>query len=219
MKVPRRDLTGMVFGRLTVREFSHYHIQPSGQQKGFWSCVCSCGNEKSVSQSNLLRNHTLSCGCLFVETMTTHGMTNTFEYRSYHDMKARCTNPSDTGFDYYGGRGIKVSEDWLESFDNFYRDMGPAPEGFSLERINVDGDYCRENCIWDSKSNQSYNTRIKSHNTSGRTGVGWDDRKRKWIAQIGYNSEVIYLGQFDNFEDAVEVRERAELKYFGRIKQ
>lgn len=222
VKLPRKDLTGMVFGRLNVESFSHYHLQPSGQKKAFWNCTCICGNSTQVSQSNLLREHTLSCGCLKEESRIKHGMVYSPEYRSHREMLNRCTNPNDTGFDYYGGRGIGICDRWLEEmpqgFLNFYEDMGPS-NGLTLERIDVNKDYSPENCKWDTKSNQSYNTRIKSHNTSGRTGVTWDKSRDKWVAQIGYMGKVIGLGRFDSFEDAVKAREEAELKYFGRNKE
>lgn len=222
MDLPRKDLTGLVFDRLTVVEFAEWRIEPAGQKKALWLCQCSCGKEIKAHQSNLLRGHTKSCGCLRADTITKHGMVYSPEYKSHREMLNRCTNPNDTGFDYYGGRGIGICERWLEEmpqgFLNFYEDMGPS-NGLTLERIDVNKDYSPENCKWDTKSNQSYNTRIKSHNTSGRTGVTWDKSRDKWVAQIGYMGKVISLGRFDSFEDAVKAREEAELKYFGRNKE
>lgn len=219
---PRKDLTGQVFERLTVIGFDSWKVQPSGIRKGLWLCACECGNTLTVQQSNLLRNHTLSCGCYLEDKITKHGMVNSPEYRSHREMLNRCTNPKDTGFDYYGGRGIGICERWLEvapqGFINFYEDMGPC-NGLTLERIDVNKDYSPENCKWDTKSNQAYNTRIKSHNTSGRTGVSWSEERGKWTSQIGYMGEVISLGRFDTFEDAVKAREAAEIKYFGRNKE
>lgn len=219
---PRKDLTGQVFERLTVVDFEGWKVQPSGQRKGLWSCVCECGNTLAVQQSNLLRNHTLSCGCLQEEAIFKHGMTNSSEYRSHREMLNRCLNPNDTGYDYYGGRGIGICDRWLEKmpqgFINFYEDMGPS-NGLTLERIEVNEDYSPENCKWDTKSNQSYNTRIKSHNTSGRTGVTWRKDRDMWAAQIGYMGKVISLGSFETFEEACIAREAAEIKYFGRNKE
>lgn len=220
---PRKDLTSNKYTRLTVIDFSHFHIQPSGQRKAVWDCLCECGNELKVSHSNLVTDHTQSCGCLKQERITKHGMSGTTEYRSYREMKNRCTNKNDTGYSYYGERGIKICDRWLEEmpagFNNFYEDLGPCPEGMSLERIEVEGDYTPENCKWETDSMQSYNTRIKSHNTSGRTGVGWDSSRNKWIAQIGYLGKVISLGRYFSFDEAVSAREDAEMEYFGRTKE
>ena len=81
------------------------------------------------------------------------------EYPGYVAMKGRCTNPKKSDYSYYGGRGIKVCDSWTESFDNFIKDMGPRPEGATLDRVDVDGDYCKENCRWATFEEQSNNTR------------------------------------------------------------
>lgn len=90
---------------------------------------------------------------------STHGMTSSKEYRSWCHLKARCMNPNDEKYPQYGGRGITVCEEWAASFEAFYKDMGECPAGFSIDRINNDGNYEPSNCRWADNKTQSYNSR------------------------------------------------------------
>lgn len=148
-----------------------------------------------------------------------HGMSHTLEYGIWKQMKYRCTVETNPGYPDYGGRGIKVCDRWLESFQNFYEDMGSKPEGMSLDRIDVNGDYCPENCRWADISTQNFNQGIRVNNKSGRTGVSWDSERNKWFVRICINGKNVSLGRYSDFEDAVKVREEAEMKYYGTIKK
>lgn len=139
------DLTGHVYTRLKVLEYA-------GKTKAvLWKCLCECGREKIVQANNLRSGHTKSCGCLQEELKgkhsITHGKTGSRAYNTWASMRQRCKNPHKEGYKWYGGKGIKVCEEW-ESFENFYRDMGDPPDKFELDRIDGNKEYSKENCKW-----------------------------------------------------------------------
>jgi hypothetical protein len=132
-------------------------------------------------------------------------------------MKARCDNPQNQAFKYYGGRGISYCNSW-QSFEKFYEDMGEAPEGLSLDRIDCNGKYCKENCRWANSQEQRINQRQLPRNTSGRTGVSFNMSKGKWCAAICLKGVTYYGGCYENFDDAVSARERLEVEYHGQVR-
>lgn len=217
---------GDKFGRLTVLSRGNTKVFPSGGRKYTWNCVCDCGNNTNVLGSHLKSGHTQSCGCLLVEKRGTgkikHNLSKTPGYDSYQAMLSRCYGTTELSNKYYISRGITVCDRWLEKdgqgLINFLEDMGYPPENFSLDRINPDGDYCKENCRWVNKSLSAFNTRLRENNTSGRSGVSWVERLGKWRARITHQGIEIHLGIFSSFEEACSVREIAELEYFGETK-
>lgn len=212
------DLVGKRVGRLTVLK------QMKIDKIKMCECVCECGNIVIASVNLLWQGNKKSCGCLYKETRKTsavsHGMSYSPEYRVWNGMKTRCTSVSHKAFKDYGGRGITYDPSW-ENFENFLKDMGERPsDRHTIERLDVDGNYCKENCIWiDDRSEQGYNRGIVSNNTSGRTGVHFSLDKNKWVASIGFNRKVIYLGAYTTFEEAVSAREVAEIEYYGYNKK
>lgn len=160
-KMPKfNDLSGLRFGRLTAKEVAQRSSRKGGNTK--WLCVCDCGGSGVIYASNLISGQTKSCGCLHKEYLYKHGFTTHASvkptYSCWKQMKDRCRNPKNKFFHYYGGRGIKVCEKWL-NFEGFLADMGEKPEGLTLDRIDTNGDYEPNNCRWITQANQMRNTR------------------------------------------------------------
>lgn len=152
-----------------------------------------------------------------------HGQYKTKTYASYRAMIQRVTDENHTGSEYYLDKGIGICEDWIapgaDGVFAFIRDMGERPEGMTLDRIDVNGDYCPENCRWATLSDQNYNQGKKSHNTSGKTGVSWNKEKSLWEAYISKDKKTTKLGYYKTLEEAIRVRQAAELEYYGYTKE
>lgn len=147
---------GEKFGRLSIVDI--VKVYSNGQKDCL--CICECGNEKIVRLCSLRNGGTKSCGCLQRELMSerakTHGMSYSKINKTWRNMKDRCFNSNSQNYHRYGGRGISVCDEWL-IFENFYKDMGDAPIGMSLDRIDNDKNYCKENCKWSSQKEQANN--------------------------------------------------------------
>lgn len=152
----RRDRTGEQHGKLTVLRLAG--VSPSRQS--LWECRCQCGNLTTV-RADALGKATRSCGCWAVESRRTHGLRRTKVYKVWASMLERCQRKNHPQFNNYGGRGISVCKRW-RAFENFYRDMG-EPNGRTLDRINVNGNYSPSNCRWASWKTQNRN-KTNNHN-------------------------------------------------------
>lgn len=159
------DLAGQRYGRLLVMK----RVMVRGAKNVMWKCRCDCGGSVVAAASNIKTGTTQSCGCLAREvaanllrgntTQRTHHKSQTPEYGSWGGMKQRCTNPNSVKYPTYGGRGIKVCDSWMNSFNNFFTDMGRKPSRrHTLHRIDNDGNYEPSNCEWATPKVQGRNT-------------------------------------------------------------
>jgi len=159
------DIVGKKFGLLTVVRYVCL-VSGKGRQ---WLCVCECGKETSTFTSYLNSGNTKSCGCLKAKTARAMNLIHggvidgrtTGAFRSYRSMLQRCRDRSSLMYQNYGGRGIRVCDRWLGKggFENFRSDLGERPDGYSLERVDVNGNYEYANCKWIPNADQARNTR------------------------------------------------------------
>jgi len=157
-----KDITNQVFGKLTAIKFSH---KAGKQKKPYWLFKCDCGKEKIIPKFRVTEYYTKSCGCLMRQNSVKHGLSGGRfdrkpEYRIWSGIKRRCLNPKDAAYKNYGGRGIKICDRWINSFENFFNDLGErtSPE-HSIDRINNDGNYELTNCRWATPLEQGRNKR------------------------------------------------------------
>ena len=168
--------------------------------------ICDCGVERIIVGSNLRYGLTRSCGCynreVIAEASRTHGLSKSFEYNTWSNMFDRCYNPKNKRFRDYGERGIAVCERW-HIFENFYEDMGPkGHEDLTIERIDVNLGYSKENCEWATRLTQSRNKRRSiriSHN--GETKV-----LKEWVDILGLPYNIIHarIKHGWSFEKAID---------------
>lgn len=174
------DLTGQRFGRLLVLR----RVGSKGKSPT-WYCKCDCGNEKIVSTSGLKSGNTQSCGCLRQEQAiennkhrTTHGKSKTKLYNVWFDIKRRCYNPKRENYKDYGGREIKICDEWKNNFEKFYNwaNENGYKEGLSIDRIDVNGDYEPKNCRWVdnyTQANNKTNNFLITYNGETHTATEW----------------------------------------------
>lgn len=205
---------GETLGKLTI-------ISDEGNTSGHRVVSLSCDCGSSVFQAryeSFKSGHTKSCGCLQRQAATnlklTHGMVRTPVYRSWQQMLERCRNPNSPGYENYGGRGISYPDDW-NRFENFYEDLGDRPEKTTLDRIDVNGNYSKENCRWSDLTIQSHNRRKQEGCTSQYVGVYFDKRKSLWVSRLHYYKEVVFSETFTSEVEAAKAYDEACFEYYG----
>ncbi|MEN2467887.1 AP2 domain-containing protein [Ornithinibacillus sp. JPR2-1] len=202
------DLTGKKFGRLTVIE----RTSNDKHGKTRWLCECECGNNVISYGSDLNRGKTKSCGCI----QKIHGLSKHRLYNIFAMMKDRCYNPENISYPWYGGQGIKIYQLWLDDYTKFHEWAlrNGYKDNLEIDRIDSSKDYSPENCRWVTRRVQNLNQRLRKDNTSGIRGVKWNQARRKWEVNISVNKKRIYLGLYEELEDAAEARRKAEEKYW-----
>jgi hypothetical protein len=178
MKTPMK-ITGLKFGNLTVLKYTH--INNDG--KACFDCLCDCGVIKNISGKNLKSGNTKSCGCIKTERIRSlnlkHGGCSggkTPEYFIWRSIIERCTNPNNKDYKYYGGRGINICPEWRYDFKRFILEMGRRPSGLTIDRIDNNKWYSKENCRWVSQKTQNNNSRnntILTFNNKSHTISEW----------------------------------------------
>jgi len=216
------NLIGQKFGKLTVIKRVENYKWGSAQ----WLCNCDCGNEFIVNSGSLKYGTTKSCGCLHREILkkyntydlsgeygigyTTKGEEFYFDLEDYDLIKDYCWYKNIGGY-------IVNQED--KKITYMHRLVMNCPDDMEIDHeFHDEWDNRKEFLRIVTTSQNQMNRSLQSNNTSGVTGVYWSESCEKWRAQIKINQKQIYLGVFDNFDEAVEVRRQAELDYFGEYR-
>lgn len=205
------DITGNKYGELVVLELTAPKESPIK-----WVCKCSCGTIKSIVGSSLKRGTSKSCGCIrtkkTVERSTTHGATkNNYKirlYRIWRGMKIRCEYPRAINYADYGGRGIKICDDW-QIFNEFktWALLNGYYDTLEIDRIDSNSNYSPNNCRWVSRTINTRNRRSAKGSTSKYVGVHFHKGVNKWVARLTLSKERIHLGNFNTELEAAQVRD------------
>lgn len=182
-------MIGQTFGRWVV-------VSQAESKKGRrFNCKCQCGSEKVVYAYSLKSGDSKSCGCWRDEkasvTSSTHGHSrvgqHSPEYVCWTLMKRRCLNKNSKDYPEYGGAGVKVCPEWIASFEKFLADMGPRPEGRTLDRKDGTKGYSAENCKWSTPAEQSLNRK----STVWIEYQGVKLSQSQWAAKLGISADTI----------------------------
>jgi hypothetical protein len=217
-KVKIEDWLGKKINYLTILG-EEYVTVASGAVHRYLVCSCECGNFYKGCIHMITKGKTKSCGCWKVVADSlpkSHGLSNTRIYNIWCGLIARTTNPNEQCYENYGGRGIKVCDRW-KSFENFYEDMfSTYSEELSIDRIDVNLGYSKENCRWVTMSVQGHNKRKLPKCLSDYIGVTFDDKTSKWRSRITLSKgNRKHLGMFTTQLDAAIAYDNASEEVYG----
>jgi hypothetical protein len=236
------DLTGMKFGKLNVikRVNKANHLKTKGD---YWLCKCDCGNDRNIilPTGSLVHENTKSCGCLNKERIINYNKNTKKKYNTYDLSNEYGIGYTSKGEEFYfdledydkikdiywmsSDKGYIISPKKLENGKSynifFHRLIMNCPQNMSIDHVNgseTTHDNRKKNLRICTNQENSCNSPIQSNNTSGKTGVYWSKKYNIWISQINYKNKKIHLGYFKDFNDAVNARINAEIKYFGEYR-
>lgn len=221
IKYPDSYFIGKKFGRLTV-QYVYKEKDSTGNTRRYCHCKCECGNEKNVKTIHIVGGYVQSCGCLFKDTITEfnkttkvkHNLSHHSLYRLWGEILHRCrVTTGETGKN-YGGRGIRVCEEWKnhpEIFIKWCLENG-WKKGLTIDRIDVNGNYEPNNCRFTDYYIQNTNKRIAKNNTSGYVGVYEDKKRKRWHSSIMIKGTRHRLGYFTSKKDALDARNNYIIK-------
>lgn len=204
---------GDIYGRLTVVSSDPiYLLSESGRKTRSIKCLCDCGKESIVPTYKLVSSHTTSCGCFLIEnrgkSSITHGLCKEPLFDVWRSIIARCDNPNDNRYEWYGARGIGYPVEWKD-YHCFMEQMYPTfEEGLTIDRIDVNKGYSKENCRWTNMSVQGHNRRAYEGCTSKYTGVA-EHSEGKWTVYINIDKKRCYLFLWTNEEEAAKAYDDA----------
>lgn len=183
----------------------------SKQRRRFGLYRCDCGAEVEVEATSVKMGNSTRCKLCAHKVIgvkkATHGMTNTRIFNIWKDLRQRCNNPKDSSYKNYGGRGIKVCDEWQGSFEAFYTwaIFNGYSDDLTIDRIENDGDYTPYNCRWATRSEQNVNQRLSIRNTSGFVGIS--SRGDKWLTQVSVNGKQTVVGLYNTPKEAAQARD------------
>lgn len=192
MSHKKDDLTGQKFGKLTVLCEAGRYVAPNSKKRVKWKCLCECGNTKIAIGHDLKNGRVKSCGCLKEHHSDMNNPKREKLYRIWHDIKYRCFNVNCRSYKNYGGRGITMYAPWQNSFEAFYEDVSKLPnygeQGYTLDRINNDGNYEPNNVRWadnDTQANNKRNCHLITYNGKTQT-------ISQWAKELNINYATLY---------------------------
>jgi len=210
MQGKKRDWSGVKQGKLTVIE----EVGKNAHGAHLWKCACECGAE-CVKNTNILNGGVKSCSvsCGIAESnrnRARHGAYRTKEYGTWAHIKQRCFNPDSTHYHRYGGRGITMHPAWVDSFEQFLAEVGKAPEGLSLDRIDNEGNYEPGNMRWATRKEQSNNREV--------TLKSEIDGEELTLVQIADRYGINYTSIFHRYKKGLRGKELVTKQKIGRPK-